>query len=360
MKSKPENIRLNTGSRRDPRVLNHDPASRPELPDWKALNVPVLHLSDFIRIPDPFIKAYIVARKARRQIYMRLLRRTDMISKIYDFRLCLPLKDGIGPDLARHGTRELDHRYLIQKLLKPNSIVLDIGANIGYYVTMYGKLMNNSGFIYAVEPDLRSIEYLCRNIALNGMADIVTIDEIAISDYDGTAAFHLASGYFNLSGLEVSNIPRSYDKTVEVPVRDLANYLGSLPHTIDIMRMDIEGHEVAALRSLANRAEKEKSIQWAPKRVLFEGHAWEYHRSGRNEMRPVIERLFRAGYHARYLCNTLEHFSPIRPRGYTPEVVIDDNLRYYGIYENVKNEDAAELISEEPGVTTICLERDDL
>lgn len=359
MKAKHGNIQFNTGSRRDPRVPDHDPTRRPELPDWKALNVPVLHLSDFLGIPGPFINAYIVARKARRQIYMRLLRRKDMISKIFDFRLCLPIKEGIGPGLACQGTRELDHRYLIQKLLKPNSIVLDLGANIGYYVTMYGELMNNSGFIYAIEPDLRSVEYLRRNIALNGMTDTVTIDQLAISDYDGTTAFHLASSA-NLSGLDVSKISRRYDKTVDVEVRDLANYLGSLPHTIDIMRMDIEGHEVAVLRSLANRAEKEKSIQWAPKRILFEGHAWEYHNSGRNEMRPVIERLFRAGYHARYLCNTLEHFSPIRPRGYAPEVVIDDNLHYYGIYENVKNEDAAELISEEPGITTICLERDDL
>ena len=219
--------------------------------------------------------------------------------------------------------------------------------------------MNNSGFIYAVEPDLRSIEYLRRNIALNGMTDIVTIAQIAISDYDGTTAFHIAKSA-NLSGLNVSKLPRSYNKTVDVRVRSLANYLGSLPRTIDIMRMDIEGHEVEVLRSLADRAEKEKSIQWAPKRILFEGHAWEYHRSGGNEMRPVIERLFRVGYHAQYLCNTLEHFSPIRPRGYTPEVVIDDNLRYYGIYKNVKSEDAAELISEEPGITTICLERDDL
>jgi hypothetical protein len=124
-----------------------------------------------------------------------------------------------------------------------------------------------------------------------------------------------------------------------------------------MLRMDIEGHEVQVLKSLANRAETEKSVQWAPRRIIFEGHAWEYSTSGQNSMRPVIERLFRFGYHARYLCNAMEHFSPIRSRGYTPEVVIDAGVRYYGIYENVKNNDGVQLISEEPAITTICLER---
>jgi FkbM family methyltransferase len=327
------------------------------LPDWKALKVPVLSLADFLGVPRPFVKPYILARKVKRQLYLRLLKSPEMISTIYDYKLCLPLKTkGIGHSLAAHGFRELDHRYLIQKLLKPNSIVFDLGANIGYYVVMYGRLMNNSGFIYAIEPDPRNIEYLRRNTALNGMTPIVRIDQIAISDHDGTASFHLANAA-NLSGLEVSRLPRSYAGCIDVQVRDLGRYLGLLPHTIEILRMDIEGHEVQALGSLANRAEQEKSIRWAPKRIIFEGHAWEYSRSGQNNMRPVIERLFRLGYRARYLCNAMEHFSPIRSRGYTPEVVIDVGFRYYGIYENVKNDDAVQLISEEPAITTICLER---
>lgn len=303
------------------------------------------------------MKAYILGRKVWHQVHLRVLKSPEMTSTIYDYKLCLPLKiRGIGKFLATYGFRELDQRYLLQKLLKPNSIVCDVGANFGYYVAMYGKLMNNSGFIYAIEPDPRNVEYLRKNIALNGMTERVQIDPIAISDHDSTMSFHLADAA-NLSGLEVSNLPRRYVGSIEVQVRDFGKYLGSLPHTIDLMRMDIEGHEVQVLGSLANRAETEKSVQWAPTRIIFEGHPWEYSKSGRNGMRLVIERLFRFGYRARYLCNAVEHFSPIRSRGYTPEVVIDIGYRYYGIYENVKNEDAVQLISEEPAITTICLER---
>ena len=217
--------------------------------------------------------------------------------------------------------------------------------------------MKDSGFTYAVEPDPRSITYLRRNVELNGLTPRVHIDAIALSDHDGELPFHLAK-FPNLSGLQPSALSRSYAESVDVPVRDLGRYLGSLPHRIDLLRMDIEGHEVQILNSLANRAEEENSIEWATVHIIFEGHAWEYSKSGHNSMRPVIERLFRLGYRARYLCNAMEHVSPIRSRGYTPKVVIDAKRRFYGVYEDVKNTDALELISEEPGMTTICLERD--
>ena len=281
-----------------------------------------------------------------------------MISPVYDFKLHIPLDSkGIEHGLGATGWRELDHRYLSQRLIKPNMVVCDVGANVGYYVAMYGKLMEDSGFIYALEPDPRSITYLRRNVELNGLTPRVHIDAIALSDHDGELPFHLAN-FPNLSGLQPSTLSRGYAETVNVPVRDLGRYLGSLPHKIDLLRMDIEGHEVQILGSLANRAEEEGSVEWAPVHIIFEGHAWEYSKSGDNSMRPVVERLFRFGYRARYLCTAMEHFSPIRSRGYTPEVVIDAKRRLYGVYEDVKNADALELISEEPGITTICLGRD--
>ena len=213
-------------TRRDPRVPDPGPEGHPPLPDWDALDVPVLEISDFLHIPRGLVGAYVLGRKVRRKLHTWFSRSNEMILPVFDFKLCVALDSkGIELGLGTTGWRELDHRYLIQRLLKPNMVVCDVGANIGYYVAMYGTLMKDSGFIYAVEPDPRNIARLRKNIELNGLTPRVQVDAIALSDHDGELPFHLADSP-NLSGLQTSTLSRSYVETIEVPVRDLGGYLG--------------------------------------------------------------------------------------------------------------------------------------
>lgn len=327
-----------------------------ELPDWKRVGVPVLRPSDFLARCGPLLKLGQFGRLIIRQYQMRVRRLPEALIRCFGFKLIIPLQGGIGYQLVRDGFRELDQRYVITKVLRPGMTVLDLGGNIGYYVAMYGNLMSKIGRIYAVEPDPRSIAYLRRNIELNGLRDIATVDAVALADYTGIAFFNLA-GSPNLSGLSHSALPRRYDGRHEVQVRDFGAYLSSIPHTVDLMRMDIEGHEVEILRSLVRRAEEEGTIGWAPRLILFEGHVWEYTRGNGNRMLPLVRRLFELGYGARYLVTASEYYSALRPRGYLPEVVIDAGHRFHGVYANVRLEDAIELIATEPSLTTICIER---
>ena len=60
--------------------------------------------------------------------------------------------DGIGRALYVR-SRELDHKWIIDKELTNENIVLDLGANIGYYAIMEAKI-GKTAKIYAIEPDL--------------------------------------------------------------------------------------------------------------------------------------------------------------------------------------------------------------
>jgi FkbM family methyltransferase len=267
----------------------------------------------------------------------------------------VPLRDkGIGKMLASYGFRELDQRYVLQQVVKPSSTILDLGSNIGYYLAMFGSLMNKQGRIYAVEPDPRSASFLKRNVDLNQLQDIVYVDSIALSDYSGNSLLHQAENP-NHSSLTISKLPCCYIGTASVAIRDFSDYLNHLGTKVDLLRMDIEGHENAVLRSLCRSLRCGKLIFDAPNTIVFEPHSWEYDAL---EFKETLCELFGFGYKASFLCTRNEEFSPLLPLGYEPQLIIRAFGRPQGVYQGIRDSHAIELIADEPGLTTVCLQRE--
>jgi len=209
-------------------------ASVPELFHRLArrTDIPKLYSSDFypcprwtIPLPMPL---HIFGKRVRRCIHSRFLRTESLRVSVFDYHLYVPLLSlGMGRALAGIGYRELDQRYILQRVVQSGDVILDLGANIGYYVAMYGQLLGGKGSVYAVEPDPRSVPFLRKNIELNELGEMVTVDCSALSDTTGIAPFFQAE-HPNLSGLSISRLARRYTGTIPVPVQDFAEYLGSL------------------------------------------------------------------------------------------------------------------------------------
>lgn len=72
---------------------------------------------------------------------------------------------------------------LLERLLRSLSspVMLDLGAFIGYYSLLAGKLVGDQGRVYAIESNPRHVEVLKRNIALNALSN-VEIVHTALSD----------------------------------------------------------------------------------------------------------------------------------------------------------------------------------
>ena len=51
-------------------------------------------------------------------------------------------------------------------------VCLDIGANIGYYVTLESKMIGDQGKIIAIEPSPLNFDYLKRNMMLQTTKNI--------------------------------------------------------------------------------------------------------------------------------------------------------------------------------------------
>ncbi len=100
-------------------------------------------------------------------------------------RLINMLRDGSGGPVRVLGHRMFLDRFdslslsvvgrheqciteLVQQIIKPGDIVLDIGANIGYYTLIFARCVGPTGHVYAFEPDPGSFALLQKNVQING------------------------------------------------------------------------------------------------------------------------------------------------------------------------------------------------
>lgn len=51
---------------------------------------------------------------------------------------------------------------LFKKIVRPGSIVADLGANIGYFTLLAARLAGKDGHVYAFEPEPRNYSYLVK------------------------------------------------------------------------------------------------------------------------------------------------------------------------------------------------------
>lgn len=157
----------------------------------------------------------------------------------------------IGPDLIYWPIYtgvgfEPEATNVFRRLLRADDVILDVGANFGWYTTLFAQLAP-SGRVYAFEPVPETFGCLLETLALNGMSGKVTAVQAAVSDAVGTCSiftFEKGSAYSSLSSLG----EKSY-KTVEVPKTSLDKYLSDQGISrVDFLKCDTEGSEFMALQ----------------------------------------------------------------------------------------------------------------
>ena len=52
---------------------------------------------------------------------------------------------------------------LLKKHIQKNNVVLDIGANIGFYAAIISKIVGENGKVICFEPDITNFNYLKEN-----------------------------------------------------------------------------------------------------------------------------------------------------------------------------------------------------
>ncbi len=61
------------------------------------------------------------------------------------------------------------------QILKSGDVVIDVGANIGTHTVFFSKKVCPGGMVYSFEPQRITFEFLCANVALNGLVNVTPI-----------------------------------------------------------------------------------------------------------------------------------------------------------------------------------------
>jgi len=282
-------------------------------------------------------------------------------TKVNNYRMLLDLQDkGISRDLFLYGTREKEHIVFLQGCLKKGMAALDIGANIGYYSTMMGKMVGEEGKIYAVEPSMDNFNLLSLNVKLNGMDDIVDTYHVGISDKTGMGKFYQSekSNWHTFypevhSGTSTESLVDT--QPIDVPTITIKDFIEG-KRKIELIRMDIEGYEVEVLESIIPLVQEGNFTS----RILFEVHQPRYDDSEHN-MKDCLRRLFDCGYYVKQLASHVgykerEGREMFLRKGYKAVDLISSDGVEREIFNDISNEDAITFMCETDFVRTVLLE----
>lgn len=167
------------------------------------------------------------------------------------------LDDGDSLGLSVKGEYEPIETKIIQEHIFADQVVLDIGANIGYFTLKFARLVGPRGRVYAFEPDPISFEILKRNVQSNGYKNVV-LEPMAVSNVSAQAFLH-RDKYNNLDHQLVNEF-RSL-KDISVKTIRLDDYFQAIPESIDFIKLDIQGAEVLALDGMYALLLRSKSVK---------------------------------------------------------------------------------------------------
>jgi FkbM family methyltransferase len=144
----------------------------------------------------------------------------------------------------------------VARLLKPGMMVVDLGANAGYYSLLASGLVGSSGHVYAFEPDPENFDYLSRNLEINGCGNVTALRKAA-ADHVGTQSFLRSDperGFLSAGTQGGDSI------TVETTSLDAFFASAGWP-SVHVVKMDIEGSESAALEGMAMLSRQNPHLQ---------------------------------------------------------------------------------------------------
>jgi FkbM family methyltransferase len=147
---------------------------------------------------------------------------------------------------------------LISSIINPGNVVLDIGANIGYYTLIFAKHVGQNGKVFAFEPEPANFRLLEKNVSINGYSNVI-LEQKAVSNRNEKKKLYLSketAGMHRIYKSQHANLD-----SVEIETISLDTYFSNYTGKIDFIKMDIEGSEYTALEGMQTVLQRQNNVK---------------------------------------------------------------------------------------------------
>jgi FkbM family methyltransferase len=136
---------------------------------------------------------------------------------------------------------------LIHSILQRGDVAIDIGAHIGYFSSLFSRLVGSSGKVIAFEPCPENFPVLVHNLSHKRSSNVHPV-QVAVSDQTGHSLLYISPGHSNHSLIPGYT---SNEGAVQVDSVTLDQYLidAKIDH-IDLIKIDAEGAEPKILKGM--------------------------------------------------------------------------------------------------------------
>lgn len=199
------------------------------------------------------------------------------------------IKDKISRYIFNYGMWEPNISCAFESMVKPGDLVVDVGANIGYYSLLSSSLVGPKGRVVAIEASPRTFRQLSENLKRNGAKNVRAVN-VAVSDkaeritlYGGPEANRGTTSTLPNAGLTAEAVIDALPLTDILTPEERA--------VAKLIKIDIEGGELPLLRQLA------ATLDWynPDLQILAEmTPGW----AGRAQLEAVFQKYLAAGFTA--------------------------------------------------------------
>jgi len=167
----------------------------------------------------------------------------------------------VAPYLIKNGVYETELTKYLLNNIKPDSVFVDVGANIGYYTCLAAKKISN-GKIFAFEANETAFRLLQRNVMINWANCSVSLEHIAVSKNKGEVYFKNYKYRFVNSQFFISDEDKEINTgdVVKVSTISLDEYFPK-DQRIDFLKIDVEGAELKVLEGASQIIENNPGIK---------------------------------------------------------------------------------------------------
>jgi FkbM family methyltransferase len=156
---------------------------------------------------------------------------------------------------------------LLKKHIRKNDVVLDIGANIGFYAEIISELVGEKGHVHCFEPDGTNFNHLKKSC---GQLKNVSLVNKAVGPATETLKIYTSK---NLNVDHRTYKPEEYDEEIEIEAVSIDDYLLEAENQrfslhdkqgnkkVDFIKMDIQGFEMQAVKGMLQTLSENPNVK---------------------------------------------------------------------------------------------------